>query len=297
MSQKAKKQIHITTGDSDGIGLEVTAKALQEIGPSRNTQFYVYAHPKNLKKLTQSNEIIYLDSTAPPVEWVISAAKICLSDPLNCALVTGPLSKTGIQQAGYPYIGHTEILKKISKSKNLFQVYLGQKANVLLVTDHISLSKVPKTLKNLELIEKALHQAHILKRRLNIKRPTALLALDPHAGEEGLIGDFDSRVLKEVIKGSCRKLSILGPIPADTAFVESSLSKFGLIVALYHDQGLIPFKTLHGFDEGVHLTAGLPFVRTSVDHGTAKDLFGKNKANPGSMKAAILKAVKLLEKT
>jgi 4-hydroxy-L-threonine phosphate dehydrogenase PdxA len=126
------------------------------------------------------------------------------------------------------------------------------------------------------------------------KRPIAVLGLNPHAGENGLIGHFENRVLKSALLSAKRAgQSIVGPIPADTAFTRESLNRFSVVVSLYHDQGLIPFKMLHGQDSGFQVSLGLPFIRTSVDHGTAKDIFGQGTANSGSMVDAINGAIKL----
>lgn len=301
--------------------MEVASKALITLGPQAGVKFILYGAPKPLKlwkrplekrfrisvsdrlkdcldNLPSSKADLHLiQSEEAPVAWVKEASLHCLRFPSSCALVTGPLSKTGIKEAGFPYIGHTELLKKVSRKRDLFQVYLGSKMNVLLVTDHISLAEVPKRLAQRGLIEKAVLQGLEVRKAMRMKGPLAFLALDPHAGEEGVIGKQDQhhqRVLQRLPIG---KGELIGPLPADSAFEESLRKKVSLYIALYHDQGLIPFKSLHGFGEGVHLTAGLPFVRTSVDHGTAKNLFGKNKADPGSMTDAIRTALKMVRKT
>lgn len=290
-----KKEIHITTGDVDGIGLEVTLKALNLIRLPSDLTVFVYTHKKRLPSLKKKN-VNFILREDEPVEWVIEVSKKAMKHPKKMALVTGPLSKEGIRRAGYPYIGHTEILKKISRRKNLFQTYLGSKANVLLVTDHISIDQVNKKLSQTKIIVEALKQALRIKQQLKLRGKVALLGLDPHAGEGGIIGTHDQKVEKQLKLHKVLSSEIVGPIPADSAFQSGLRKNIGLYVALYHDQGLIPFKTLHGFSEGVHLTAGLPFVRTSVDHGTAKTLFKKGKADPGSMKAAINTAINLIGK-
>ncbi len=296
------KSIYITTGDRDGIGLEVAVKALNSIGVKRGVKFILAAHPNDLRKwrpllkdFSLSTNLEIFESKEAPAKWVDLCARKCLKNSRSEALVTGPLSKTGIQGAGFHAIGHTELLGKLSRSKDLFQVYLGSKMNVLLATDHIPLESVAHSLLKGQRLKKAIRTSLSLSQKLRIQGKLGLLALDPHGGEEGLIGNQDQRHdrLLKSLKGSRR---ILGPLPADSAFSEKMRKKIGLYIALYHDQGLIPFKTLHGFGEGVHLTAGLPFVRTSVDHGTGKDLFGKNMADPGSMRDAILTAIKLVGK-
>ena len=128
------------------------------------------------------------------------------------------------------------------------------------------------------------------------KKPMALVGLNPHAGEKGLIGKFESESLKPVLTQIKKKHSVEGPLVPDAAFFEDNWKKYSTYVCLYHDQGLIPFKMVHGQDSGVHLTLGLPFIRTSVDHGTAKNIFGKNKANPNSMIEAVDWAIKLAKR-
>ena len=124
----------------------------------------------------------------------------------------------------------------------------------------------------------------------------ALVGLNPHAGEKGLIGKFESENLKPVLTQIKKKHSVEGPLVPDAAFFDDNWKKYSTYVCLYHDQGLIPFKMVHGQDSGVHLTLGLPFIRTSVDHGTAKNIFGKNKANPNSMIEAVDWAIKLAKR-
>jgi len=310
------KYIFLTTGDVDGIGLEVSIKALLKIGPITNVRFLLLADSDQFKRwekkistsrfrLKICSELSDVENPShskntlciflrkdPPIQWVEDVSRYCLKRGRTHGLVTGPLSKTGIHQAGFKDLGHTDLLKRVSKRSSLFQTYLGSKMNVLLITDHLSLESVPKKVKDLKLMNEALKLCLPLKKQLKLSGSIGLLALDPHAGEEGIIGKQDQIHAQWIQKKSNKDL--IGPIPADTAFEKSQRKKIGLYLALYHDQGLIPFKTLHGFDEGVHLTLGLPFVRTSVDHGTAKEIFGKNLANPGSMKDAIKTAIRLI---
>lgn len=314
------KQIILTTGDSDGIGLEVTLKALIRLKPQRGIRFAFFQDPKiksplfkklerhfdvttisSLQDLSEhqkikSNQIFQILQSSDATQWFKDACRYCLSD-VNAAVVTGPLSKIGMRNFGHAELGHTEILKKFCKTDLLFQAYLGSKFNVILVTDHIPISSVSKKLLHSERFLGALKSALIIKKKLRLYGKIALLGLNPHASEFGLIGNEEAKLLKIV-----RKLDPSGKIftefmPADSAFIESNIKKHSLFVALYHDQGLIPFKSLHGFDEGVHLTSGIPFVRTSVDHGTAKEIFGKDLAHCGSMFHAIKSAITLLRKT
>ena len=310
----------ITTGDVDGVGLEVTVAALLAMGVKPSVRYIVYADTNAFKferkrlsskfKIAsfaslnealaaspQGKSVSVILNDRAPAHWVKEAALRCLSDPSSFALVTGPLSKTGIKDAGFRFIGHTEMLKDLSQKEFLFQTYLGAEMNVLLVTDHIALEKVPSALKQKRRFKAAVGEVLELCRDLKLKKPVVCLGLDPHTGESGLIGSQDQEIkawLAEIPLEKNQK--ILGPLPSDSAFEARFRKGVGFYIALYHDQGLIPFKTLHGFDQGVHLTLGLPFVRTSVDHGTAKNLFRKRRANPGSMKDAIKTAISLMEK-
>lgn len=318
-----KKRILVTTGDTDGIGLEVTFKALEKLPKNifKKFIFYVYIHPKSqsvfIKKLKvtfkhieitdetflkasenlstardSEVEVVLIHSKKSPADWVFDAGKLCL-DKKFAALVTAPLSKTLIQNSGYKEIGHTEILAKVSKTKNLYMLFIGSKFNVVLLTGHQPLQKVSKTL--LKFSDKDFYK-HLLKVKSNLdlkkkSKPLALLGFNPHAGEKGIIGSKEEVHLTKFFKS--QDLPFIGPLVPDVAFQSKFWNDYSLYIALYHDQGLIPFKLVHGQDSGVHITMGLPFVRTSVDHGTAKDLFGRNRANPNSMLDALLWATKL----
>lgn len=310
----SKLRIALTTGDVDGIGLEVTTKALEKIGPQKGVQFFLFRAPgkskdlNRLKKFKSSvattlasalkdteNDLVHIESDLSPAHWVELAAKACLTKKLS-ALATAPLSKVTIQEAGFQDLGHTDILKRISKVKTVHMTFLGDKFNVLLATGHLPLTKVPKSL-NFSVVAEALLQADGVRKSLPkpfCDRPVAVLGLNPHAGESGLIGVEEALIFPHLQEFAKEKgIPYTGPLVPDAAFFADNWKKFSIYVALYHDQGLIPFKMIHGQDSGVHISAGLPIIRTSVDHGTAKDIFGKNKANPSSMVDAIRWSIKL----
>jgi 4-hydroxythreonine-4-phosphate dehydrogenase len=295
----SKLHVAITTGDVDGIGLEVTIKALNKLKRARGVTFYIYRHkdgvqlPKSLfKKNFSVVEFVRSDS---PADWVEEAGRLCLDNKYS-AMVTGPISKGEIIRSGRSDIGHTDILKRLANVKTTFMVFLGGKFNVLLATGHINLHSVANHI-NKELLESAIYAASDINLKLfNNKRGSqiAILGLNPHAGDDNLIGKEESQIIRPLVERLQRDgVKIFGPLVPDTAFIHENLKKYTLFIALYHDQGLIPFKMAHGFNDGVHLTWGLPFVRTSVDHGTAKDIYGKNTANPNSMYNAITWALKL----
>lgn len=237
--------------------------------------------------------LVEIASSDLPAHWVEQSARACLKGDFS-ALVTAPLSKTAICDAGLKDIGHTEILARLSGEKNLFMGFWGQNFCVVLATGHLPLEQALRQLsvKKLGLAIEAANQLRQLLPRARAKRPLALVGINPHAGEEGLIGRQEIAQLK-LLKRLAPRFKIIGPLVPDVAFLPPNWKKHSVYICPYHDQGLIPFKLVHGFNSGVHLTLGLPFVRTSVDHGTAKDIFGKNKAQYGSMKDAILAAIQL----
>ena len=317
----AARKIVITTGDLDGIGLEVTAKALENIGPRKGILFLYFrglkaptellhriekrfrvhrftSWPEALEFIPKSSkDIVEITLAQSPAKWIESAAVACLHQKV-AAMVTGPLSKPEIIRAGLQDLGHTDILKRISSRKEAWMTFLGDKFNVLLLSGHVPVSQVEKSL-TADKVEKGLREAHRFFTALNkkpLKKPLAVLGLNPHAGDSKLIGSFDADVLTPILE-KLRGEGLLfdGPLVPDVSFLKSNWKKYSSYVACYHDQGLIPFKMIHGFESGVHVTAGLPFVRTSVDHGTAKDLFGKDRADDRSMREAIQAALLLTE--
>ena len=312
----SKLKIAITTGDTNGIGFEVAAKALSKLGPQKNVQFIIWrsedSEKKYLKLLDQKFERITVDnldealkiegpylvdicSDNSPAEWVEKTVRACLKKMI-CAMATDPLSKTSIKASGFKDLGHTDILKRISKIKTVNMGFVGKEFNVVLTTGHIPIADVPKKL-GFKTIAEALVNANSLRLGLpglQKNKPIAVLGLNPHAGEQGLIGNEEHQFFDNLYSFANEKnIPIEGPLVPDAAFFPQNWKRYSVYLALYHDQGLIPFKMIHGQDSGVHISLGIPFVRTSVDHGTAFDIFGKNKANPASMKEAIEWAIKL----
>lgn len=309
-------RIAITTGDDDGIGMEVAAKALYDLGPQDDVQFLLWrskrAHPGYLaliqrrfkivpaadsmevwKSSWEMNEIIDICAGTRPDDWVIHAALACQSG-LCDALVTGPLSKVGMQSKERRHLGHTELLAQVTKAEHLFMSFRGNKFCVILVTGHIPISKIAKAYTP-KLLNEVLGHSVALRASLPRARremPIAVVGLNPHAGEDGLIGKEENWVKKIIAAWASE--GVEGPLVPDAAFLPAMQNKYAVFVCPYHDQGLIPFKMVHGFDSGVHVTMGLPFVRTSVDHGTAKEIFGRDQAKHGSMKDAIETAIALV---
>lgn len=310
------RPLFITTGDSNGVGLEVTTKALSKLPPRFYKQtpiVFIRKHPdftstqekriheKHLKSLRRTfvfktveisgspklssfdfskNRIVEVLSDHEAPHWVEWAAENCLKKT-SLGMVTGPLSKGLIASAGMKDIGHTDILKRVTKTKHVFMTFLGDDFNVALLTGHIPLEKVARAA-NSDLLSNLLHE---LKSSGLVKRkPAILLGLNPHAGDGGLIGREELDWMNAFVHENQKWLR--GPLAADSAFSRKVWEKSSIYIALYHDQGLIPFKLHHGF-KGCHFSLGLPVIRTSVDHGTAFDLFKKDCADPSSMLLAL----------
>lgn len=225
------------------------------------------------------------------VETAIADARQGLID----AIVTGPINKTAWELAHFPFPGHTELLAHRMRSKRVTMMFAGGCLRVALASIHVPLFE----LRNSFTIGLVFQPIDLLHRALidwfGVERPTiAVAGLNPHAGENGRFGDEETRVIEPAIDMARHAgIDVVGPLPADTLFLRASRGEFDGVVAMYHDQGLIPVKLL-AFDESVNLTLGLPIIRTSVDHGTAFDIAGKNAAECGSMKAALAMAIDLV---
>jgi 4-hydroxythreonine-4-phosphate dehydrogenase len=210
------------------------------------------------------------------------------------AMVTCPISKEIMHKAGYRFDGHTELLAKLTNTKDYGMMLAGERLRVSLATIHCALREVPQRL-NKGLILKTIRLTYrALEEDFAIKRPhVAVAGLNPHAGEAGLFGLEDKEIIQPAVDEAKNDgLLVDGPFPADTIFYQALNGKFDAVVAMYHDQGLIPVKLLN-FSDSVNITLGLPIVRTSVDHGTAYDIAGKGVADPSSLIAAIRMAVKI----
>jgi 4-hydroxythreonine-4-phosphate dehydrogenase len=209
-------------------------------------------------------------------------------------MVTAPINKEAMHLAGHVYPGHTEMLADLTKAKESGMMIMGGPLKIVFTTTHLPLRDVAKTL-TVPKILKAIRLAHFgLKQLFGVKKPRiAVAGFNPHAGENGLFGDEETRLILPAIKrAKSQGIICSGPHPADTMFAKALTGAFDGIVALYHDQGLIPLKTV-AFGHCVNITIGLPILRTSVDHGTAFDIAGKGKADPTSLVDAIEMAAQL----
>ena len=218
------------------------------------------------------------------IEW---ACERCLRGEA-AAMVTAPINKAAINAAGFRFPGHTELLAERCGVEKVVMMLAGERLKVCLVTTHLALRKVPEVLTTAEILETIRITDAAFRRFFRKMTPRiAVLSLNPHAGEEGLFGDEEARIIAPAIEGArAEGIEASGPHSADTLFRFAARGAFDAVVCMYHDQGLIPLKLLH-FEDGVNVTLGLPIVRTSVDHGTAYDLAGTGKASETSLVAAI----------
>jgi 4-hydroxythreonine-4-phosphate dehydrogenase len=227
------------------------------------------------------------------VDCIVTAVDLAKRKEIS-AVVTCPISKALMHQAGHAYEGHTQLIASLTKCSDYVMMLAGKKLRVALVTIHCALKEVPSLLSEKKVLRTIRITARALERDFGISRPlVAVTALNPHAGEEGLFGTEEDQMIRPAIrKAKTEGYRVEGPFPADSLFCKAAGGEFDAVVSMYHDQGLIPLKLLH-FSDAVNVTLGLPIVRTSVDHGTAYDIAGKDLADPRSLKAAIRMAVQM----
>ncbi len=221
------------------------------------------------------------------------ALRGCLSGEY-AAMVTAPVQKSVISDAGIPFTGHTEFLAERAGAEHVVMMLVGGGLRVALATTHLPLSRVPDAITREALLKTLRVLDRDLRERFRIRRPRILVAgLNPHSGESGHLGREDiERISPAIAQAAKEGIAASGPIPADTLFVPERLKGADAVLAMYHDQGL-PVLKYASFGRGVNVTLGLPFVRTSVDHGTALDLAGTGKADPGSLIEAVKLAIEL----
>jgi 4-hydroxythreonine-4-phosphate dehydrogenase len=324
-----KNWIGISLGDVTGIGPEVALKAVAAEAAADETKYLFIGGEKilarlneklsfhlPLKKFTGYGEagrfFVFnpLTESLPknlpaglPLAANAAVAALrdggqrCLSGEL-AALVTAPVNKEAIIRAGHKFVGQTEFLSELAGTKRTAMMLLGTDERgrwlrVALATVHISIKSVPEKL-TAEKITLAIELAVQACRDLGLPRAKiAVAGLNPHAGEGGEFGDEEIKIISPTIAAAQKKdFDVIGPLSGDTVFHYALKGEFDAVVAMYHDQGLAPLKAV-AFDSGINWTLGLPFIRTSPDHGTAYDIAGKGIANPGSMIAAIRLAKQL----
>lgn len=318
--------VGITCGDLNGIGPEVIMKTLSDnrllefchpviFGNNRLFNFYRkslsditfnYTVTKDLSKLNLRNLNILnvwddtidikpgeLNETGGKYAVMsLMAAGEALKNKEIDILVTAPIHKKNVYSDAFPFTGHTPFLQKLVEADNVVMLMAAGDFRVGLVTEHIPLKEVSEHLSRAGILNKLLIINDSLKKDFNIQRPKiAVLALNPHAGDEGLVGKEEIEIIRPAIKDAKQhNIIIEGPFAADGFFARHHYRQFDAVLAMYHDQGLIPFKSL-SIENGINFTAGLPFVRTSPDHGTAFDIAGKGNADPSSFMQAIFGAI------
>lgn len=312
MTNMPKRCIGITLGDPSGIGPEVIARALAKpsirklghlklIGDYAVYQKYSTSHYKNcsfvdLKSIrpSQCQSGKPNNNTAQASLKALYTAVELLKHREITALVTAPVCKEAIGRIQSSFVGHTEFLAEAFGRKNVGMMFVADTLRAIIVTRHIPLQKVSTQISVSNVYDTVALTHRALKNIFKIKKPViAVCGLNPHAGEGGTIGREEiKKIIPAIKRGQRNKMDIRGPFAADTLFSPDIKHKFDAIVAMYHDQGLIPVKTLY-FKKLVNLTIGLPFIRTSPAHGTAFDIAGKKRADPSSMCEAIKLAAQL----
>jgi 4-hydroxythreonine-4-phosphate dehydrogenase len=305
MSRSCRIKVGITIGDPSGIGPAITSKAMRKV---KGLADFVVIGDAWVFKRSQDCRFIDLDNVGhkdfkfgkiraeygrASIEYLDKAMELIKNKEVDC-LVTCPISKEAINLAGFHYNGHTEYLAKHSRVNGVVMMLLNKYLRFSLVTRHLPLREVSSRLNQDVLYHNIILTCSSLSKLFLIKRPHIVVCgLNPHASDNGTIGEEENRVIKPVIKKLKRKaMDIEGPLPADIAVARAYRKEYDCVIAMYHDQALIPLK-LSGFDKGVNITLGLPFVRTSPLHGTAFDIAGNYRLpNPNPLIEAIELAVK-----
>lgn len=293
MSRSARKTIGITMGDPAGIGPEVIRKALALPPIAHSAEFICIGDQELLKGVPgRVIDIPYKTAGEGSLKFLEKAVAMVKAGALD-ALVTAPLSKEAVSRYKKDFRGHTEYLAQAFKAKRFDMMFIGENVRLSLVTRHVPLKDVPALVTKKAVLSSIELMHETLKGKFGIRQPRiAVLGLNPHAGEQGLLGREDAgRILPAIQAARKKGIKAEGPFPADTFFCYDR--GFDGIVAMYHDQGLAPLKAMY-FKDLVNFTAGLPFVRTCPVHGTAFDIAGKGIADPSSMAAAIKLACRLV---
>jgi 4-hydroxythreonine-4-phosphate dehydrogenase len=285
----SKPRIAITVGDPAGIGPEVAARAARDSSLLAICEPVIYA-PRDVERYVPG--VLSASAGRAAYEVIVRAVSDALRGAVQ-AIATAPVNKEAFRLAGLPWVGHTDLLAHLTDAAHVAMMFHSERLRVVLATVHIPLADVPRVLTRTSL-EATIELAARELPRFGVARPRiAVAGMNPHAGEHGLLGDEEMRVIGPAVD-AChdRGIDVRGPVAGDTVFVRAVRGEFDLVVACYHDQGLIPVKLL-AFGEAVNVTLGLPIVRTSVDHGTAFDIAGRGTADPASMIAAVRLAAKL----
>jgi 4-hydroxythreonine-4-phosphate dehydrogenase len=331
MQEEGAIKVGITCGDVNGIGLEVVMKTFLDNRMHQVCTPVIYASSKlishqrkqlnlsefNYQTIKSSNDIILKKNNVVNcwddevnVEWgkqteasgkyallSIEAAIKDLQENKIHALVTAPINKHAMPQGEFAFKGHTEYLASKFNTQDYLMFLVSESLRIAVVTGHVPLQEASKHITEEKIISRLKLMNKTLKRDFGIRKPRiAVLGINPHAGDNGLIGKEEQEIIIPAItKASEENVFVYGPYSADGFFGAGTYTKFDAVLAMYHDQGLIPFKSI-AFSSGVNFTAGLPVVRTSPDHGTAYDIAGKNLASESSIREAIYLACDITQR-
>lgn len=317
-------RLALTFGDAAGIGPEIILKSLAKLKVRKLAKFSVIGDyfvissvAKMLKisisSLFKSENLNFINLGKIPqgnfrfgrlnplcgrasIKYIEKAVGL-IKDKKIDLLVTAPVNKQAINKGGKKFFGHTEYLARLTKTKNFAMMLTGGRLRVVPLTRHLPLKEVSRRITTLDIYQAVKLANRSLRKYFDIKSPRiGVCSLNPHAGEGGVFGDEEKKVIAPAVNKLVKEgLAVSGPLPADALFYQAYQGKYDLLLSMYHDQGLVPLKMI-AFDRGVNVTLGLPFIRTSPDHGTAFDIAGLGIADPRSMIEAIKLAVWMWQK-
>jgi len=284
-----KPRIAITEGDPAGIGPEIARRAAADPRVLQICEPVLYGAPSDARF---ESGVLSAEAGRAAYDAIVRATADAQRGDV-AAISTAPINKEALRLAGFPWNGHTDLLAHLTGAEHVAMMFFSDELRVVLATVHVPLADVPSLLTQRVMEQTIALTARELPRFDKVDPRIAVAGLNPHAGEHGLFGREDESVIRPAI-ARCRErgIDVSGPFPADTVFVRARKGEFDVVIACYHDQGLIPVK-LVAFGRAVNVTLGLPIVRTSVDHGTAFDIAGKGVADAESMIAAVLLAARL----
>lgn len=325
-----KPVIGITIGDLNGIGTELIIKTFSDqrllelctpviFASNKVINFYRKSVPEinfNYQNIKELNRVSHRQinifncweeevGISPgqmtdtggkyAVRSLVTAVQALKEQKIN-GLVTAPIHKKNTQSPEFNFTGHTPYLKHMFNINDVCMLMVAEDFRVALLSEHVPISEAAKYVTRENILSKLAIINNSLMKDFGIEKPKiAVLGLNPHAGDEGLVGKEEEEIIKPAIKEAKHNMLVMGPYPADAFFARRHYTKFDAVLAMYHDQGLIPFKSL-AIGEGVNFTAGLPAIRTSPDHGTAFDIAGKNKADHTSFLAAIYECIDIINR-
>jgi len=285
-----RPRIALTTGDPAGIGPEIVQKAAADASVLQVCEPVIYGPPPNARF---SSGVVSPEAARAACETIEAAVRDALAGRV-AAIATAPINKLAFAQAGLSWKGHTDLLAHLTgRDEQVAMLFWSEPLKVVLATIHVPLADVPRALTRARLDAIIDLTARELPRFSSGQPRLAMAGLNPHAGEEGVLGAEEAQVIRPAVEAArARGVDISGPFPGDTIFLRASQGDFDAVIACFHDQGLIPVKLL-AFGRSVNVTLGLPIIRTSVDHGTAFDIAGQGVADPSSMIEAVRLAARL----